>query len=79
MFEKLNNPVDIGLNSLSGMKSPTAKVLFQETLEEKTDFVNGSSLLTTQKLAEIESTSIIKKVDYIVKFSQVCHSLLIAV
>ncbi|KAJ6667657.1 hypothetical protein lerEdw1_016778 [Lerista edwardsae] len=62
MFEKLNNPVDIGLNSLSGMKSPTARCLSQGTLEERTDFVNGSGLLTTQKLAEIESTSIIKKI-----------------
>ncbi|XP_066477404.1 cilia- and flagella-associated protein 47 [Tiliqua scincoides] len=62
MFEKFNNPVDIGLNPASGLKSPRVKVLFQEKLEERTDFVNGTSLLTTQKLAEIESKSITKEV-----------------
>ncbi|XP_077199055.1 cilia- and flagella-associated protein 47 isoform X2 [Paroedura picta] len=55
IYEKLNNSVDLGLKPASGLKSPQLKALRQDKLEEDTGLVNGSDLLTSQKLAEIKS------------------------
>ncbi|XP_015276849.1 PREDICTED: cilia- and flagella-associated protein 47 [Gekko japonicus] len=61
IIEKLNS-VDLGLKPASGLKSPQLKALWQDKLEEDADLGNGNGLLTSQKLAEIESKSMGKEV-----------------
>lgn len=61
-FEKLNNSVDLGLKPASGLKSPQLKALWQDKLEEDADLENGSGLLTSQMLEEINSKSMAKEV-----------------
>ncbi|XP_053166997.1 cilia- and flagella-associated protein 47 isoform X2 [Hemicordylus capensis] len=57
IFKTLNNPVDIGLNPASGLKSPKVKVSHPRKMEEDTAFVIQTSLLTSQKLEESKSVT----------------------
>ncbi|XP_042314327.1 cilia- and flagella-associated protein 47 [Sceloporus undulatus] len=62
IFKILNNPVDIGLNPASGLKSPKVKDLPQEKLDENMTCVSGSNLLTSQQLLETKAKSVEKEV-----------------
>ncbi|XP_063160761.1 cilia- and flagella-associated protein 47 [Candoia aspera] len=63
IFKMLNNPVDIGLNPASGLKSPKIRILKHDSMDKQAACVNGNTLLTSKQLAETESRSIQKEVN----------------
>ncbi|EMP32673.1 Putative protein CXorf22 [Chelonia mydas] len=63
-YNSLNNPVNIGLKPASGLRSPKITItdLHKEKLKVETTPLNEDCLLSSRKLAAIESKSLTKEV-----------------